>query len=215
MYINTSNQEKMDLGFGNYTCNWGLHVAGLYETEEERDQLIFEYLKTGFLNKESLLYIPTERSEPDFREKFAKHCPDCTKLLDSEKLSLYSARQLYYPNGVFTPWDMEESLNLFFEEKQKSGKEYVRAIAEMVWTLDVIPGIENLMVYESRLNYFVKNKPLASLCLYNLSKFNGATIMEVLRTHPYTISKGIFTQNPYYQEPDVWLKTNAPEFSGK
>jgi hypothetical protein len=34
MYIQTSTQEKLNLGIGNYQCNWGIHIAGLYETDK-------------------------------------------------------------------------------------------------------------------------------------------------------------------------------------
>jgi hypothetical protein len=82
----------------------------------------------------------------------------------------------------------------------------------MVWALEAIPGVEHLMAYESRLNYFIPGKPWISICLYNLNKFSGSTIMGVLRTHPYSISGGVITENPFYQDPDEWLATNAPQF---
>jgi hypothetical protein len=69
------------------------------------------------------------------------------------------------------------------------------------------------MAYEARLNYFIPGKPWMSICMYNLSRFDGKTIMNVLQTHPYTISKGgIVTKNPYYVHPDIWLAENAPEY---
>lgn len=37
MYVQTSEQPKLNLGFNDYECNWGVHIAGLYENEEERD----------------------------------------------------------------------------------------------------------------------------------------------------------------------------------
>jgi hypothetical protein len=52
-----------------------------------------------------------------------------------------------------------------------------------------------------------------SICLYNVSRFDGTTVMQVLQTHPYTISKGcVITKNPYYVHPDAWLAENAPEY---
>ncbi|MBK9391181.1 MAG: MEDS domain-containing protein, partial [Bacteroidetes bacterium] len=69
-----------------------------------------------------------------------------------------------------------------------------------------------LMAYESRLNYFMPGKPWISICLYNITKFSGSIIVNVLRTHPYTISGGIITQNPYYIDPDIYLATYFPEF---
>ena len=37
MHIQTSDQEALSLGIGGYSCNWGPHICGLYETEKERD----------------------------------------------------------------------------------------------------------------------------------------------------------------------------------
>ena len=51
-----------------------------------------------------------------------------------------------------------------------------------------------------------------SYCLYNLRKFRGDTIMQVLRTYPYTINRGVITANPYYRDPDSWLTEHAPQF---
>jgi len=213
MHIQTSNQPKVSMGFNNYTCNWGLHICGLYETEKERDNLIFGFLKQGYVEDDLQFYVPSERTFDDFEEKFIAHCPECEKHLhDSNKFQIKTAQELYYPNGTFSPQTMDVGLNKFFMESQKNGSRNVRATAEMAWALDAIPGVEHLMIYESRLNYFIPGKPWISMCLYNITKFDGVTIMNVLRTHPYSINRGIITQNPFYQSPEVWLKENAPEF---
>ncbi len=213
MFIKTSNQERLKLGFGTYECNWGLHIAGLYETEQERDSILMGYLKEGALSKDLQLYAPAERSISDFHEKFSHQCKHCGEYSKDKNLfQLYSIKNLYYPNGYFSPNAMDVGLNNFYEKSQKNGKRNIRATAEMVWALKTIPGKEHLFAYESRLNYFIPKKPWISICLYNTIKFSGSMIMNVLQTHPYTISKGVITENPYYQSPDKWLAENAPEF---
>ena len=107
---------------------------------------------------------------------------------------------------------MDKNLNAYFKESQKDGKRNIRATAEMSWATEAIDGIEDLMAYESRLNYFIPGKPWISICLYNLNKFSGDMIMQVLRTHPYAISKGILTRNPFFINPTEWLKEFAPEY---
>jgi hypothetical protein len=213
MHIKTSNQEKLDMGFGGYTCNWGLHICGLYETETERDEIIFGFLHQGAVENDKQLYCPVEQTKEDFIGKYGILYPDCSHHPhDPELFSINSAKELYYPSGTFSPVSMDKGLNNFYEQSQKNGRRNIRATAEMVWALEAIPGVEHLMVYESRLNYFIPEKPWISVCMYNVTKFSGKTIMNVLRTHPYTISGGVITQNPYYKDPDEWLKENAPEF---
>lgn len=213
MKLQTSDQPFLELGFRNYSCNWGIHICGLYETEAERDEIIMGFLCCGAKAGDLQLYCPTERTREDFIEKFTVSCPDCKEHVHNPDLiQLFSAKELYYPDGTFSPQAMDEGLNNFFVHSQRKGKRNIRATAEMVWALEAIPGVEHLMAYESRLNYFIPDKPWISICLYNVQKFSGQMIMRVLQTHPYSISKGVLLENPYYQNPDQWLAENAPQF---
>jgi hypothetical protein len=108
---------------------------------------------------------------------------------------------------------MNSNLDVFYESSMKEGWSTIRTTAEMIWALDKGLDKRQLMAYESRLNYFIPGKAWMSICLYNVSRFDGTTVMQVLQTHPYTISKGcVITKNPYYVHPDAWLAENAPEY---
>ncbi len=216
MHIKTSEQEKLELGFGGFTCNWGVHMCGLYETEEERDEIIFGFLHEGDIKNDLQLYCPVEQTAKDFTEKYEQKYPLCKDHVhDPNQFSLACAKDLYYPHGTFSPINMDEGLGSFYKKSQAVKKINIRATAEMAWVLEAIPGVEHLMAYESRLNYFIPGKPWISICLYNLTKFSGSQIMNVLQTHPFTISGGAITQNSYFQNPDEWLEINAPEFQIK
>lgn len=213
MHFKTSNQPKLKLGIGDYTCNWGVHICGLYETEAERDEIVFGYLKQGCLANDKHIYIQTEQTEDSFKKGFHEFCPSCLSTAEQqERMDLKKAQDIYYPDGDFDPWKMDKTINGYWDYTQLGGKSNLRAVADMVWALQKIAGVEHLFAYESRLNYFVQNKSIVSLCLYDVTKIDGATIMNVLRTHPYTISGHIITQNPYYVHPDKWLLENAPQF---
>jgi len=213
MHLKTSDQEKMVLGIGDYTCNWGTHICGLYETAKERDEIIFGFLCTGYPEGDLQLYCPVERNAGDFYRDFGACCPECADHLhDSNHFDLQSAKDLYYPNGMFDPRHMDKALNDYYLCSQSKGTRNVRATAEMSWALEAIPGVEYLMAYEARLNYFIPGKPWISICMYNITKFSGAMIMNVLRTHPFTISRGVITLNPYFIHPDIWLAQNFPQY---
>lgn len=213
MNLQTSDQEPLVMGFGDYTCNWGLHLCGLYETERERDEIIFGFFAQGVKDRDFNCYVPVEQTKEAFSRSFSHACPDCAAaLLDPGVFGFLSARDLYYPDGTFSPWAMDDNISAIFTKTQEHGKRNLRTSAEMVWALEAIPGVNHLMAYESRLNYLIPGKPWVSVCMYNLNKFDGKTIMNVLQTHPFTINKGVITRNPYYRDPDMWLRDNAPEF---
>lgn len=198
MYIKTSEQPTLELGFSGYQCNWGMHLAGLYETEAERDEIVMGFLHQGDIDGDIQLYCPAERTEEDFNNKYSALYHDCADHLnDPDIFRVFSPKELYYPEGIFSPVDMDKGLNSFYSESQKKGHRCIRATAEMVWAKEAIPGVEHLMAYESRLNYFIPGKPWISICLYNITKFTGAEIMGVLRTHPFTLNGGVITENPF------------------
>ena len=213
MHITTSTGAVLDLGFRDYTCNWGAHLCGLYETAEERDEIVFGFLSAGDKDGDLQLYCHANGTEEDFHRSMAAVCPQCADHThDTNRFRVLSTEELYCPTGVFSPWDMDRGLNEFFVASQANGPRNVRATADMVWALEFIPGVEHLMAYESRLNNFIQGKPWISICLYDVTRFNGAQVMKVLRTHPYAINGGVVTENPYYQDPDRWLAEHAPQF---
>ncbi len=47
MHFETFDQASLELGLGSYQCNWGVQMSGLYETQEERDEILFGFLDQG------------------------------------------------------------------------------------------------------------------------------------------------------------------------
>ena len=216
MHIHTSDMNEMTLGIGSYTCNWGTHICGLYETERERDEIISGFVCRGCADDDRQIYIHSEQTEEHFWDVLHSECPVCSASHENPgHLDVKEAGELYYPDGIFDPWMMDTAINAYFDYTQQEGPSNLRTIAEMAWALQQIKGVEHLFAYESRLNYFVKDKTIVSLCLYNTSKISGEMLMNVLRTHPYSINGGVVTVNPFYEEPDIWLSKNSPQFLNK
>ena len=115
MYLYTSDQDKLKLGVGDYSCNWGIHIAGLYSTEEERDEIVYGYISEGLKSGDLELYVPCEESHERFKENIANCCPHCKeKLEDEEHLILNTSKELYYPSGEFLPNEMFVGFDNFF-----------------------------------------------------------------------------------------------------
>jgi hypothetical protein len=214
MKLKTSDQAEMELGFGGYRCNWGCHMCGLYQTEAERDAIIAGFLQKGLAEGDLGIFCPFEQTPEEFGQTFEGLFPGkSARLRDASVFRFLKAKELYYPNGTFSPKAMDEGLGAFFEESQAAGPRNVRATAEMAWALEKIPGVKDLMAYESRLNLFIAGKPWISVCMYNTAKFSGDMIMKVLQTHPFAISGGAVTENPFYIDARQWLASNAPEYN--
>src|SRR5262245_49473017 len=46
----------------------------------------------------------------------------------------------------------------------------------------------------------------AVICSYDLARFRGDVVVEVMRTHPIIIVRGILKENPFFVPPDQFLR---------
>ncbi|TMK55610.1 MAG: hypothetical protein E6G60_19110, partial [Actinobacteria bacterium] len=77
-----------------------------------------------------------------------------------------------------------------------------------------LPGTDDLIEFETRVNYVVPKYDDPVICAYDLSKFGASTVMYALRTHPVVIIGGLLQENPFYVDPDSGC-TLAPAWRDK
>jgi hypothetical protein len=75
----------------------------------------------------------------------------------------------------------------------------------MEWALTDLPGVGDLMEYETRVNYVIPKYEGPVICTYDLTKFGASVVMDALRTHPLVIIGGLLQRNPFFVPPDQLL----------
>jgi hypothetical protein len=76
----------------------------------------------------------------------------------------------------------------------------------MDWAVEGRNVLLDLMEFEARVNEIWSRHDDIVICVYDLRKFGGETIVDVLRTHPLVIIGGILHRNPYYIPPEQFLQ---------
>jgi hypothetical protein len=75
----------------------------------------------------------------------------------------------------------------------------------MEWALADLPGVDDLIEFETLVNYVVLKYEDPVICAYDLSKFGASVAMDALRTHPLVIMGGLVQENPFFVPPDQFL----------
>ena len=86
-----------------------------------------------------------------------------------------------------------------------------RIVCHMDWAAENRSEIESLVEFESRVNNVWHRHDDAVICVYDLAKFRGNTVIDIMRTHPMVIIGGILQQNPFFVPPEEFLR----EFRGR
>jgi hypothetical protein len=74
----------------------------------------------------------------------------------------------------------------------------------MEWVLQIDLDIIDLLEYEARVNnvWVPQEGPINPVvCTYDLTRFTGEVVVDILRTHPMVIIGGILQKNPFFLTP--------------
>ena len=192
----SSDHQQIDLGFGELFATSGDHIGHFYNSQENCKELLVPFLSKGLINGDKCVSICTKNSQQETLEALEENGLDVENAL--------SSNQLIFSEGKTTPEEMREMLNECISEIPKKFK-LLRWSGDMTWSLEKMPTTETLMKWESACN-IIQNPPALFFCQYDLTKFLGSIIMDALKTHPLSIIGSSIHQNPFYQDPEEFLK---------
>jgi hypothetical protein len=183
----------------------GSHVCAFYRGDTDRDRLLTGYLGAGLAAGDKCICVIDSAYTARRLESLPR--PRTEPGPPGGQLDVHLPESTYLAGGEFTTSHM---LAFWTENMNKAGTEgysFCRLAGEMTWALRDVPGVEHLIGYESELNRVTPNYPVIVLCLYDLDRFSGEIVVNVVKTHPQVLVQGILVENPYYIRPDEFLKS--------
>ena len=200
-----SNHSIMDMGFTTEQFPAGTHMCLIYSNEEERIEVISKFIGAGIANGDKVGYFADEMSPENFIQWLIDAGINLLAEKECNNFKVLTTLETYCPDGKFVPDQMLNTLKNYYISAKEENYSAARVSGEMAWALRGIPGSERLMEYESKINSILEQYPVTAICQYDANKFDGFTILECLKVHPYMIVKGQIVRNPYYLSPQEYL----------
>lgn len=184
-----------------------MHICGFFDSVDQQYEIILPYLKEGLANKEEVLNILESTSYDEHCERLAGVGVPVKEKLETGQLKVLGSDETYLRGGVFAAETMYNLVEEALINARKAGYDSIRATSEMVWALKNLPGTDELIEYEARLNLLVPRHSCSLICMYDVNRFSGRAFADILATHPYVIMNGRIHKNPHYIEPFMFLPT--------
>lgn len=195
--------STVNLGFTTERFPAGTHMCFLYNNETERREVIARFIEAGLTSGEIVGYFAdVEELVEDFLAEKGIAIPDRAR---ERQMRLSRAMDTYCPDGRFVIDRMLNTLKALHHDCVAGDFAGGRVSGEMGWALQPIPGREGLVEYEARVNLVLREHPLTAICQYDVTRFDGATIFDILCVHPAMIVHGAVVRNPYYITPEEFL----------
>lgn len=181
------------------------HVCAFFHSREEQESILLPFFKEGYDRGEKLFHVVDARR----REEHLRACAACgidvERAQESGQLEVRSWEDAYLKDGHF---DAERMIRVLGEICEGNRAKYgqTRLTGQMEWALETLPGVTDIVEYETKLNYVLPKYPDPVVCTYDLNKHSASVVMDILRTHPMVIVGGLLQENPLYVPPDEMLR---------
>jgi hypothetical protein len=183
----------------------GDHVCALYLGSKERDEVLLPYLREGLQAGDKCICVLDSTDPLDVLAGTGDEI-DAVASVISEQLQLCKSTDAYLRSSWFSTDDMLA----FWEDSVGTAVSYgrfrfARVAGELPWVLRNRPERDEFFRYESQLNRFVPRYPQAVLCLYDLARFGGGMLVDLLKTRLKLLLGGMVLDNPHFVPPDEFL----------
>ena len=186
------------------------HLCSIYESPEEHFAVAIPFIRIGLGRGEKCIYIADDGTEPVVRDAMEAAGIDVERAIATDRLVLATKDAAYLKRGSFDPEWMFTFWADAAAEAMSQGFPALRATGETEWVLRGAPGLERWVEYESRMTHTLAQHNCYALCQYNGRLFPPELILDVIRTHPTVIYRGVVCRNMYYVPPDELLGTDQP-----
>jgi DcmR-like sensory protein len=204
-YETISDKGAQPIRFAGSVLGDKRHICGFFRNRDEEYELLLPFIKEGFERGEKAFHVVNPKYRADHMRRLASVDIDITDAQKSGQFELCNWQDGYFRDGYF---DQDRMLALgrdVLDGAAQQGYPLTRLVAHMEWALEDREGVSDLLEYEARINLVHQSDRDPVICAYDLTKFKGSIIMDVLRTHPMVIIGGILRENPFFVPPNELL----------
>ncbi len=178
------------------------HVCAFVNGTGSDDSILDPFVKQAVDAGDRVIYITDPAAADAPLSRLRRLGYDATALLETERAVVRTWSDTYLAGGEFQERAMLDLLEGIFDE---SDSPRVRLVADMGWAADA--GVaDSLIEFEARANFVDLHDRHVAICWYDASRFDGALLIDILRTHPVVLLGGMLQENPFFVPPAEFLR---------
>ena len=181
------------------------HICAFFNSLDEEHRVLRSFIKDGFARGDKAFHLVDPDLWDDHLRRLAEAGIDVGQAMGTGQLELRRWQDAQLRGDRFDQDAMLALLEEVLQSGTASGYPLTRFVAHMEWALLDKPGVDDLLEFETRVNYVLPKYDDPVICTYDLSKFSAGVVMDIMRTHPVVIIGGVLQENPFFVPPDQFL----------
>jgi hypothetical protein len=163
------------------------------------------FIKDGLDAGEKGFHIVDPDLRDDHLKRLAQSDINVERAIATGQLDVRAWQEAYLRGDRFDQDAMLALVDNVLRANATAGYSRTRIVAHMEWVSLDKPDVDDLLEYESRVNYVLAKYHDPVICTYDLSKFSASMAIDVMRAHPMVIIGGVLQENPFFVPPDKFI----------
>jgi len=182
------------------------HVCAFFNSDDEEYRVLLPFIKDGFECGDKAIHVVNPDQHRAHLRRLVEVGIDPTATAQSGQFELRTNTDTYLRDGRFDQDRMLEVFERLASDPTRGKFPRSRIVCHMDWAAEGRSYVDSLVEFESRVNDVWRRHDDAVICVYDLAKFGGDTVVDIMRTHPMSIIGGILQQNPFFVPPEEFLR---------
>jgi hypothetical protein len=191
------------------------HVCAFFNGDDEAYRVLLPFIKDGFKCGDKAVHVVNPDQHDVHLRRLTAAGIDPAAARQSGQLELRTNTETYLRDGRFDQDRMLGAFEQMASGNARGGFPLSRIVCHMDWAAEDQTHIDDLVEFESRVNNVWRHHDDAVICLYDLAKFGGNTVIEIMRTHPMVIIGGFLQHNPFFSPPEEFLRELRERRAGR
>jgi hypothetical protein len=135
------------------TLDRSRHVCAFFNSKKEEYRVLLPFVKEGFEQGDKAFHIVQDGHRPEHRRRLHEAGIDVDEAEKKGQLEVRRWEDAYLRDGHFDQNRMLALIEEVLQGGKAQGYPLTRLVANMEWALEDRPGVEDIVEYETRLNY--------------------------------------------------------------
>jgi hypothetical protein len=141
--------------FAGSTLGAQRHVCAFFHSPDEEYHVLLPFIKEGFERGDKAFHIVDPKLRNEHLRRLQSAGIDVAEAQLNGQFELFNWEDAYLREGHFDQDKMLALIEEVLEEGKRQSFPLTRLVAHMEWALEDRPGVDDLVEYETRLNYLL------------------------------------------------------------
>lgn len=131
------------------------HVCAFFNSKDDEYRVLLPFVKEGFERGDKAFHIVDPNHRPEHRRRLGEAGIDVAEAERTGQLEVRRWEDAYLREGHFDQNRMLALIEEVLQGGKAQGYPLTRLIANMEWALEDRPGVDDIVEYETRLNFIL------------------------------------------------------------